>query len=260
MEHSGTTMLNAYMQTIPGLFGPFETGFLLAESPSTFSGIHPFYEWTLNSTNRPNRYWSFQLTSAQMDALLKVGTHAAMYKYVRVHSPLFAGSVRTQWLVDKTPGYVYELPSVMARAPDVPVLVIQRPFEELKHSWLHKHGASLALFEKKYERARESLRAALRLYPKLIHVIDYSLFKTREGAQRALKDACKFVGLEWKDEYITLENFWQYGPAWATRGQPTQALCCVGRAGIGSCHQLHRPRRLSAGPLSQRRQPRLQAS
>ena len=46
LAHGGTTVTSELIMTAPGLLGPFETGFLLANRPAAFINTKPFAEWT----------------------------------------------------------------------------------------------------------------------------------------------------------------------------------------------------------------------
>ena len=49
LPHGGTTVTSELIMTAPGLLGPFETGFLLANRPAAFINTEPFSNWTQDS-------------------------------------------------------------------------------------------------------------------------------------------------------------------------------------------------------------------
>ena len=116
LPHGGTTVTSELIMTAPGLLGPFETGFLLANRPAAFINTEPFSNWTQDSG--PG---SLGLAGRHFRELLRQRTHLDMYAYALRHAPMFAGT-NTTCFVDKTPAYWGKLELILRRAPNVPVV------------------------------------------------------------------------------------------------------------------------------------------
>ena len=147
LEHTGTTVLSDLIVSAHGLGGPFETGFLLAETPAKFETVHPFFEWL----QLPMVNGHLELSEAQVAELLRAPDHAAMYEYVLRTSRLLAG-VRAY--VDKTPAYWAQLNATMDRAPEVPIVIVQKGYERTRASYVVKRafeGWTNETFDQRWE-------------------------------------------------------------------------------------------------------------
>jgi len=216
MEHTGTTILSELIMSAPGLIGPFETGFLLAETPSDFRQVTPFFEW-VSRTDVKNAFLG--LSSTQVQTLLQQPTHRDMYTYAMENS-MFFKNIPSQWYVDKTPSYVYSLQQVMERAgPGVKVVVSMKSYEAAYKSWVTRRNASEAEFKAAYQLFQSSVQEASKAFPGQIYLQDYGdLFGNYIKGNKTLayvsgKLLFDWLGLEWKNEYFT-------GKACADKGRP----------------------------------------
>ena len=109
--HGGTTVTSELIMTAPGLLGPFETGFLLANRPAAFINTKPFAEWTQGTGAG-----SLGLAGPHFRELLRQRTHLDMYSYALREAPMFSGTNTTRF-VDKTPAYWGKARAYSAKSP-----------------------------------------------------------------------------------------------------------------------------------------------
>jgi len=216
MEHTGTTILSELIMSAPGFMGPFETGFLLAETPSDFRQVTPFFEW-VSRTDVQNAFLG--LSPSQVQTLLQQPTHTHMYMYAMENSVLFE-NIPSRWYVDKTPTYVYSLRQVMERVePGVKVVVSMKSYEAAHTSWVTRRNASEAEFNGAYQMFQTSVQEASKAFPGQIYLQDYGdLFGNyiqgnKASAYVSGKLLFDWLGLEWKNEFFT-------GKACADKGRP----------------------------------------
>jgi len=214
MEHSGTTVLAELIKSAPDVYGPFETGFLLAPTPRDFRSIKPFFLWTRES--------DLNLTSRQQEGLLNQSSHIDMYKYAMKHSTLFQTAKSEQnYYVDKTPRYVYFLPEVMQRAPGVKIVVSTKPYEKIKVSWTQHHNETDEFFETHYKNFQAGLRKAQTnpTLKDLIYVVRHEDIwsDNEEQANRVASKLFEWIGLPWDPRYRTGEAYMQKGTAFCGR-------------------------------------------
>lgn len=213
MEHSGTTILSRLLECDPSLMAAFECGLLLAETPSEMTQVKPFYEWLY----MPVRSFHWGVPQDEMPGLMEAKSHSEMYQFLRSHSPIMSNG---ELLVDKTPRYVYSLPTILARAPDVPVIIMRKSHEVQRLSYLKRHVPTTE-FERRFSLANASVAEAQRLYPdRRMLVVDYEELMASPGI--VMTRVFAFLGLEWKDQYLTLdalnEKWARFHPKAAYRG------------------------------------------
>lgn len=155
MEHTGTTVTSQLIMSAPGVMGAVETGFLLASKPHDFQHIKPWYNWA----SLPSSEGWLGLDANERKALLRARTHSDMYDYVLRESPLLRTTTR---YVDKTPRYCYDLPSIVRRAPGVPVVVVNKTRDR---AWRSRRGRGEQWdeFEKHWNQFQYSLLEVRRL-------------------------------------------------------------------------------------------------
>ncbi|KAL7563674.1 hypothetical protein ACA910_004077 [Epithemia clementina (nom. ined.)] len=220
MEKSGTTVISRLIMSDPNLMGGFECGMLLGKTPAEFANVHPLFEWMVNPTN----FWN--LTPIQRDHMVHTSRcHAEMYKKLRNRSPLFSGKLvgskqqqqqqqqqqqRRPYIVDKTPRYAYTLSIVMTRAPQVPVVVVERDVEELVKAW-GKRGSTRNTTMRHRKRYERSLRAAQVKYPNRIFVLNMTRVYQEPGV--AMREVFGFLKLTWKDSYLSMDDYNQKIPS-----------------------------------------------
>ena len=203
MERSGTTIVSRLIMSHPTLMGGFEGGVLLGSSPADFEHIHPFYEWMTG----PQYMWN--LTSSQRNEMVHGSScHAEMYHTLRQKSPLFSQgrqlSRHKMYLVDKTPRYVYTLPTIMERAPEIPVVVMERDYEELVEAWARR-GVNETATQEKRNQFRYNLESAQTLYPDRIHVVNVTRFY--QDPNQVMSEVFTFLNLTWNETYLGMEAY-----------------------------------------------------
>ena len=187
LPHGGTTVTSELIMTAPGLLGPFETGFPLANRPAAFINTEPFSNWTQDSG--PG---SLGLAGRHFRELLRQRTHLDMYAYALREAPMFAGTNTTRF-VDKTPAYWGKLELILQRAPNVPVVFVYKTHANAQRSWVQKRHAGAKSFEQRWTRFTWALGLAQR-HP-LVHAVSFEdLFVHRKGRTR--KALFEFLGLK----------------------------------------------------------------
>lgn len=124
--HSGTTLLKNLLSNLPGVFGAFTIGFLLAPSPWEFNeSITPWYTFA-------QRLW--QVKDEDLMRIRRSPDFLSMYERLR-HVSKIASKMPGVRLIDKTPRYMKEL-DVLRKVPaNIPVLI---SYKETKPSALIK--------------------------------------------------------------------------------------------------------------------------
>ena len=187
LAHGGTTVTSELIMTAPGLLGPFETGFLLANRPAAFINTKPFAEWTQGTGAG-----SLGLAGPHFRELLRQRTHLDMYSYALREAPMFVGTNTTRF-VDKTPAYWEKLELILRRAPGVPVVFVYKTRATAHRSWVQKRHAGEASFRGMWNRFTWQLGLARR-HPR-VHTVSFEdLFVHRKGRTR--KALFEFLGLK----------------------------------------------------------------
>ena len=187
LAHGGTTVTSELIMTAPGLLGPFETGFLLANRPAAFINTKPFAEWTQDTG--PG---ALGLAGPRFRELLRQRTHLDMYAYALREAPMFHGTNTTRF-VDKTPAYWEKLQLILRRAPGVPVVFVYKTRASARRSWVEKRHAGEASFRGMWNRFTWQLGIAQR-HPR-VHAVSFEdLFVHRKGRTR--KALFEFLGLK----------------------------------------------------------------
>ena len=202
MERSGTTIVSKLVMSHPTLMGGFEGGILLGSSPADFEHVHPFYEWMVDP------FWAWNLTVPQRYQMVHGSScHAEMYHTLRQASPLFSRRQQLDhesYLVDKTPGYVYTLPTVMQRAPGIPVVVMERDYEGLAQAWARR-GVNERATKRKRKQFLHSLESAQTLFPDGIHVVNVTRFY--QDPNQVMSEVFAFLNLTWNETYLSMEAY-----------------------------------------------------
>ena len=112
--------------TAPGLLGPFDTGFLLANRPAAFINTKPFSEWTQGTI--PARWASLARISAYAKGRIWTCTPTRFAK---------CSTANTTRFVDKTPAYWEKLELILRRARARPSSSSTR---RAPHRWQKRHA------------------------------------------------------------------------------------------------------------------------
>lgn len=114
-EGGGTTMLSEILRQHPNLSSGFEGGVLLAESPSKFLTIEPYY-------SNLRELWS--LSNEDMLYIFSANNWLEVYERLRNRSPVIKD--KSAYLFDKTPRYMAYLPEILEKVCNVPCIVLVR--------------------------------------------------------------------------------------------------------------------------------------
>lgn len=201
-ERGGTTPVSEILRQHPRLVAGFEGGFLLADEPSEFPSVEPYY---LNA----KRGWN--LDDQDMEYICGVNSWTVLYERLRERYLEKLDDVSSQARIfDKTPKYLEVLPAVLAKMPHVPCVVVVRDPRALLWSWIKREGpddfspAHLEGLCARYRSYGQGYRSALeagfadRLL--LVHYESLSLAPERES--RRFFD---FVGLDYEPEYLSFD-------------------------------------------------------
>lgn len=205
MEHSGTTLVSELLMSAPGLFGAFEGGFLLDDSPARFYKRGTFYKWSVQPVTS-SLHWG--LTKQQRDGYVTKATcFAEMYRRVHDTSPLFGiGTTQSSsWMVDKTPSYIYNLTRILQITPGVPVVVTVKDDAAQLHS-LVKRGVRRKGAVSRLHAGQHALQAALASpqYAHRIHVVNMTrLYADPNEVMAQLFDNLQLS--PWNPDYLSME-------------------------------------------------------
>jgi hypothetical protein len=189
-------MLSELVRQHPSVDGRFEAGLLLGKTPAEFPRHRPFPQFVMD-------FWG--LDHGGILELSRCKTFPEMYELLREHSNL---EDKTVQIYDKAPAYMRDLPNVMGRMPDVPVVVIVKDVRAVWGSIKRRRpSANIGPTAELWARHTEGYERAKELYPDRILLVrneELCLNPTVEG--RRIYD---FLGLEWKDEYAGLNNVYK---------------------------------------------------
>ena len=205
IEHSGTTMTSSLVMNAPHLYGAFESGLLLSETPGEFRDVKPHFFYEAISAPVKNHFWG--LTNNQREELLEAKCHAEQYNLLRKYSPIYDVH-NSSWIVDKTPGYYHNLYSIMQRTPKVPVIVTQKDDTSVIRS-LQKRGASKLNIEQRLTDFHRELELSKKHFPERIFIMNHTAFT--EDPDGVMAELFKFLGLQWDTSYLTNDAFNQKG-------------------------------------------------
>lgn len=193
-ELSGTTALSELVRHHPDLDGRFEIGRLLFATAREHeaSVYRPFLA----------QYWD--VDEAGEAYIYEADTTHAFYERLIERSSLDGTA---KFIYDKTPRYMLELPRILSQY-DLPCVVNVRDPRALYYS-MKERDPSLTLdgFYAHYEGYANGYAEAKRMFPdRLCLVRNEDLCLDPEGEGRRVYS---FLGLEFKSDYVKLENKWK---------------------------------------------------
>ena len=204
MEHSGTTLVSELIMSAPRVFGAFEGGFLLDQSPAKFYKRKTMYQWAVQPVTS-SLHWG--LSPHDRDAFVtQAACFAEMYRRVHQASPLFSAAAKTQdsWMVDKTPAYVYNLTRILQLTPNVPIVVTVKDeaaqLQSLVKRGVRRKGAlqRLAAFERSLQDALASEHAHRLILVNMTHLYQHP--------NVVMANVFDTLGLApWDPAYLTME-------------------------------------------------------
>ncbi len=123
-EHSGTTLVSDLLRQLPGVDAGFEVGVLLADTPRTFPALCVHAEIT---------QWGWGIGEAALHYCCDTDDFAAFY--ARLHSCATILQPGTHTIFDKTPRYLAELSTCMAKVTAPIFLVFKDPRAIVHSDW-----------------------------------------------------------------------------------------------------------------------------
>jgi len=205
IEHSGTTITSSLVMNVPNLYGAFETGLLLSDTPSGFQNVTPPFFYKALTAPKKHHFWG--LTHEQREELLHAHCPAEQYQLLRRHSPIYHVH-NTSWIVDKTPAYTNQLFSIMQRTPGVPVIVTQKEDAAVIRS-LQKRGAGKGSIQRRLVNFHRELTLCQSNFPARLYVLNHTTFTTSPNT--VMTELFAFLGLLWDPSYLTNAAFNQKG-------------------------------------------------
>lgn len=150
MPFSGTTYLSRLMCAHPLIDSGFECGLLFGNRPQDFPDTGRYYRWMTD----PNPPYNWLFDEEELTDICQSQDFYQAYAKMVQYCHLFKGD--KQYVIDKTPAYVYELIEVMHKLPETPVVVVQKNALDQYYSF-KKREMGIGFFKKKYADAKEQL-------------------------------------------------------------------------------------------------------
>mmetsp|Transcript_11797 Transcript_11797/g.14895 ORF Transcript_11797/g.14895 Transcript_11797/m.14895 type:complete len:381 (+) Transcript_11797:103-1245(+) len=205
LEHSGTTITGRLVMNAPCLVGATETGFLLADSPQDIGDVYPWYSWNIDDgKDTDKKKMMYLLSPGAYEKMKAARNFSEMYYILRENSHLFNNlndkyddgreCEKPTRVVDKTPRYVRPqyLEHILIKTPGVPVVILKKPFEELR----------IDLPRQAYDEVFANVDKMMKKYPGRIKMLYYDKFT--ENPEKVMGEVFEFLGLTWKDEYLKM--------------------------------------------------------
>jgi len=142
-----------------------------------------------------------------------------MYDILRSRSHLFNDVIDEEYcskpyqMVDKTPRYVYPkyFEDIVAKTPNVPVIVLVKLFEKQKESWARRGNVLTKEF---YDEVFQNVEYVQQKYPNRIMLVQYD--ELMADPNTVMNTVFEFIGLEWHSDYLTMtgvkKKFIKYPP------------------------------------------------
>lgn len=203
LEHSGTTAISQLVMGAPNLYGAFETGALMADTPADFARVVPWFG-QMSMSHRTSLCYG--VAPEDRETMLRAPCFARFYRLLRRFSPLYTGPNARSWVVDKTPAYIYNLTAIMRKTPGVPVIVTQKSLAAQQLSYRKRR-----IQDGRLERGMAELARAQRTFPRRIHVVNMTAMKVDPDATMAR--AFAFLGLPWESSAAAMARLVAKGEA-----------------------------------------------
>ncbi len=211
MQHSGTTILSQAIAAHPNINCGFECGLLLADTPANYCHIEPWYTW-LQQVNSKH-LWSI---TKNKDDICKTTSWMEAYNKIMQLSPLFTTE---EYILDKTPQYIYQLPEVIKKVPNTPIIIIYKEPISLYQSWkkraLENNKSKsnykqqptnlLQTFMKKYHATQKRIEKFMSLDN--IYIVNYIEFL--RAPKDTLEKIFQFIGINYVYSGYTEDHFIQ---------------------------------------------------
>ena len=172
LEHTGTTLVSELFRQIPDCDSGFECGVLLAENPSSFKNLQPFYGNVKNG---------WEIKDKHLEEACESKEFSQFYDLIYENSNLFnqIPSIR----FDKTPRYISDLENIIKKL-NVPAVVTCKSIQSIAWS--------------DYKRSKffnsNDIESFLNSYVKSKKIYLSRVFKGYEFAKTS--ELCKIIHLE----------------------------------------------------------------
>jgi len=204
LHHSSTTITAALLYNAPCVIGAAETGFLLAESPARISDALPWFDWHKNSSE----YFFYRLTQSDIGDMEKVKDFPEMLDILRHRSFIFNDlkdepyCQKPYQMIDKTPTYVHPeyFESIVEKTPGVPVIVLKKPYEALRKSFMRRGEESID--RDFYMSTYSNVERVRKMYPNRVLVVDHDQLMNKP--ELVMKVVFGHVGLVWNPDYLKM--------------------------------------------------------
>lgn len=163
MAMSGTTYLARIIATHPEIDCGFECGLLLADSPSEFHRVKPFYDWL--SLPVSAGHWGIEDRSK----ILACKDWMDAYRALKDSSPIGRNCT---YILDKTPRYMMKLDEVLQKVPNTHCIV---SFKDDLHQFASrkKRGKGLPVFIRRRRAYYGGLTRAVRRFGERILIVSH---------------------------------------------------------------------------------------
>jgi len=192
LEHSGTTFLSNLILCHPKVNAGFECGVLLADSPSNFINIKPFYEWMQSD-------WG--LKAEDMVKICNSGSWSEMYKNIILYSPIFKN--KSNYILDKTPRYMLYLDEILDKTT-APCIVIKKQNILFQYQSYKNRNVPLHKFIERYLNYMNGYIRARKKFEHRIYTVEYE--KLYSNIIKEIGKVYEFINLDFKETYLTNHN------------------------------------------------------
>lgn len=198
----GINIIANVLLNAPCVMGAYETGYLLADTPSEIDTLHPSYEWNQLKapSDRKHPNLSYRLSPKDYEKMRAARNFGELYQLLRHQSPLLSRidvvdkncdlERREPYeIIDKSPHYVNPeyLEKVLEKTPMVPVVVLMK-----SDDLYGRTAASRVNVEKMQEK-----------YPNRIRIYESNDLVARP--EIVMKDVMDFVELPFSMDYFDMD-------------------------------------------------------
>lgn len=190
MEKSGTTFLSKLLAADPSIMCGFECGILLSDIRD-FNKQQPFYGWMSESTDIG--HWGIR--PEHMAEICSAADYDTAYRLIKKYagelgSPhLRACFQHATWIIDKTPRYIFDLDTIMAKV-DLPFIVIQKDVLDQYLSFKNR-SYRIEDFVAVYAIYLRRLRSAAETFPDRLLIVRHTDLVRRQTAE--MQRICRFL-------------------------------------------------------------------
>lgn len=170
IEHNGTTFVANTIYSHPKIFSGFETGLLLKKN---FNECKPYNKWI----HKPGFHWGVEqsvefdrITSFDEKFMRLFESKGSFHQNCNIQKEIH----RSEYIVDKTPEYVYNLSYIRNNTPvDIPIIVVLKNFVNNYKSYVMKRKIPIWDLLRRVNNCYKSLQYVSRHRPKNVHVLSH---------------------------------------------------------------------------------------